>query len=58
MDIDRMHELLNTLDRQVIRSYLHMRNTNIGSENMTQMLPLEIIDYITDQLYPGRTRQY
>ena len=59
LDLEMLKELSKTLlPMQEVRSYLHLLNQQVGPDNMTQMLPPELIDYIADQLYPGRTRQY
>ena len=59
LDLEMLKELSETLSpMQEDRSYLHLLNQRVGPENMTQMLPPELIDYIADQLYSGQTRQY
>ena len=58
MDRNMLLKLYEGLFSQDTRSYLHLLNQRVGPENMTQMLPPELIDYIADQLYSGQTRQY
>lgn len=54
LKIEGIDEILTSLESQEVRSYLHVLNSLHGPENIMQMLPTELVDYIADQVYDGR----